>query len=141
MTASPSNELEFRKWKILIELKHLPKVIGDGIYCLPSSQSLFEWHGTLFLRQGLYRGGIFKFKFELPPNYPTVGPTKITFNQSAIPFHPQIKQDTGDLLLARSELANWNGEIHGVAHVLKVLIRFFLDYYFIIFKKTSNVCF
>jgi ubiquitin-protein ligase len=119
MSTSKNDEIEFRKWKLLIELKHLPRHV-DGVYSLPSLNSLFEWHGVIFLRQGLYRGGIFKFKFELPSNYPASGPSKVTFNQTSIPFHPQIKSDTGELSLARAEFANWNGEIHGVAHVLKV---------------------
>ena len=34
-------------------------------YCLVS-----VWNGVLFIRQGLYQEGVFKFKLVIPENYP-----------------------------------------------------------------------
>lgn len=32
------------------------------------------WYGVLFIRKGLYRGGIFKFVIIIPTAYPDEGP-------------------------------------------------------------------
>ncbi len=29
-----------------------------------------DWHGVLFIRQGLYQEGVFKFSVQIPENYP-----------------------------------------------------------------------
>ena len=31
---------------------------------------IVDWHGVLFIRQGLYQEGIFKFSVQIPENYP-----------------------------------------------------------------------
>ena len=31
---------------------------------------LTDWHGVLFIRQGLYQEGVFKFSVQIPENYP-----------------------------------------------------------------------
>ena len=31
---------------------------------------LSDWHGVLFIRQGLYQEGVFKFSVQIPENYP-----------------------------------------------------------------------
>ena len=111
-----------RSWKILIELKHLPRFVPQGVYCLPSIESLYEWYGSIFLRQGFYRNGVFHFKFVLPTEYPLKGPTKVTFLGAPI-FHPQIKWETGELLL--KEFAEWDAEKHNIAQILKYIKKIF----------------
>lgn len=31
---------------------------------------LLEWFGVIFIRQGLYQGGVFRFTLYVPDNYP-----------------------------------------------------------------------
>lgn len=31
---------------------------------------LLEWFGVIFMRQGLYQGGVFRFTLYVPDNYP-----------------------------------------------------------------------
>ena len=35
----------------------------------PSFDNLRRWHGVIFVRKGLYQGGVFKFIVELPQQY------------------------------------------------------------------------
>merc|ERR1711865_337589 len=58
----------------------------------PSCTSILTWHGTLFIRSGLYRGGIFKFQLELPEEYPDMPPT-LHFLTDV--FHPMVELGTG----------------------------------------------
>jgi ubiquitin-protein ligase len=114
-----------RSWRLILELKFLPRFIPQGVYCLPSLDSLFEWSGTIFLRQGLYRNGVFHFRISLPADYPKHAPTRVQFVGAAV-YHPQVRVDTNDLSLARSEFANnWDGEKHGLLAVLKYVKKIF----------------
>ena len=49
----------------------------SGIYALPSFHSVWDWHGVIFIRSGLYQDGVFKFTIRLPVKYPLEAP-KVT---------------------------------------------------------------
>lgn len=68
--------------RILLEYKQLKDHSPTGIYVVPSFTSSFLFYGVIFLKRGVYRNAIFKFKIHLPDmyqyerdkrkNYPTV---------------------------------------------------------------------
>ncbi len=62
-----------KDYKIFIEYKHLRQQSPSGVYVVPSFKKLRLWYGAIFLRKGLYTGGIFRFSISLPPNYNDVG--------------------------------------------------------------------
>jgi len=103
----------FREYKILIEYKHLPNYVPSGVYVLPSNDSLFVWHCAIFIRQGLYRKGIFKFAITIPPNYPEECPA-VKFFSSV--YHPQVGSN-GELDVAR-EFPKWDTEKNYIWHVI-----------------------
>ena len=35
-----------------------------GVYCLPAHSSPLTWWGVLFIRQGPYQGGVFRYRRE-----------------------------------------------------------------------------
>lgn len=41
------------------------KLAPSGVYLLPSNDDLHVFFGVIFLRQGLYKNGIFKFRVNL----------------------------------------------------------------------------
>lgn len=45
-----------------------------GIYALPSLHSVWDWHGVISVRAGLYQHGVFKFSVKLPVKYPLEAP-------------------------------------------------------------------
>lgn len=55
---------------LLIELKHLQKFCPAGIYIIPQSDNIKIWHGIIFPREGIYKDGIFKYKIQIPTDYP-----------------------------------------------------------------------
>mmetsp|Transcript_19556 Transcript_19556/g.45721 ORF Transcript_19556/g.45721 Transcript_19556/m.45721 type:complete len:211 (+) Transcript_19556:17-649(+) len=46
-----------------------------GVYVAPSSDSLYLWHGVIFIRMNQYAPGTFKFVLAIPDNYPADRPT------------------------------------------------------------------
>ena len=88
---------------------------------LPSSASLYVWHGLIFVRKGFYRKAILPFTLTIPSTYPAQPPT-VTFPTH--PFHPLIT--SGTLSLSPS-LTPWSPQthllLHVIAHVKKAFYR------------------
>lgn len=84
-----------QEYSILSEYNLLQTQDLRGIYVIPSAQTSFLWFGVLFVRQGDYKGGVFRFTINLPDNFPDGGCPKVVF-QSEI-FHPQIDEETKEL--------------------------------------------
>merc|ERR1711948_197465 len=74
------------------EYERLQDLVPSGMYVMPSFDSVLTWHGSLFVRQGLYRGGVFKFTLQLPEEYPDE-PPKLFFVSDV--FHPMVESATG----------------------------------------------
>ena len=85
-----------------------------GIYCIPSANSSLLWFGVLFIRQGPYQEGVFRFiiniilkvpslfffplfRFQvmIPDNYPDGDVPKVMFESHV--FHPCIDPNTHQL--------------------------------------------
>lgn len=74
MDANIANILEYssqhiKDFKLAIEFKYLMKNAPAGVYLLPEVDDIRSLHGVIFLRRGLYRGGIFRFTVKLPFGY------------------------------------------------------------------------
>ena len=82
---------------LLIEYKYLQKFCPSGIYILPQFDEIKVWHGVIFIREGLYKDGIFKFVITIPQNYPAKAP-EITFTSKV--FHPYVDFSNGKLDLS-----------------------------------------
>lgn len=77
------------------EYKQLTKAVHlNGVLVLPHLDSVRVWDGVLFLREGIYAGGIFKFRMNFPQTYPSDLPSLVF--QSDV-FHPLVDPQTGDL--------------------------------------------
>eukprot|EP00164_Ancoracysta_twista_P002144 GFYU01002832.1.p1 GENE.GFYU01002832.1~~GFYU01002832.1.p1 ORF type:complete len:264 (+),score=34.81 GFYU01002832.1:181-972(+) len=110
----------YRDYSILIEYKHLKHHAPGGIYVLPSFDSLFEWYGVIFIRQGLYRGGIFKFLLSIPEDYPNSRPSVQFFSKV---YHPLIDHQ-GNLDLS-SQFATWTPRKDYILHILAFIKKIF----------------
>ena len=56
-----------KDYGLMIEYKHLKQYVPSGIYVLPSFEDLRLWFGVIFIRRGLYQGGVFRFRIDFPP--------------------------------------------------------------------------
>lgn len=87
------------EYSLLAEYNLLTKQKIPGVYMLPAAKTPLQWFGVIFVRQGLYQGGIFQFTMHIPYNFPDGDVPKIIFRPPV--FHPLIKYGNGDLEVSR----------------------------------------
>lgn len=90
------NELSLRQHRLLIEYNSLKQYCPSGIYVLPHIANINIWRGVIFLRQGFFKDATFRFRIEIPSDYPCSAPV-ILFTDYI--FHPLINAETGELAI------------------------------------------
>lgn len=55
----------FLEYSLMAEYNLLLKQKLPGIYCIPSANSSLLWYGVLFIRQGPYQEGVFRYYYYL----------------------------------------------------------------------------
>lgn len=85
---------KLRDYQLILEYKSLSLYSPQGVYTLPSLSSNLTWHGVIFVRQGYYKEGVFRFKIEIPHNYPNARPAVFFLNYL---YHPLVHPQTGEL--------------------------------------------
>lgn len=106
----------FLEYSLMAEYKQLEKHKLPGLYVIPSAKTPLLWHGVLFIRQGIYQGGIFKFQLQIPESYPDGDCPRLLFEQPI--FHPLIDPDSGELDVKRA-FQKWR---RGINHLHQVLL-------------------
>jgi ubiquitin-protein ligase len=85
-------------FKVLLEeYRHILDHLPAGMVVAPAFHTLLEWHGSIHVKDGFYRGGIFKFVINIPVDYPASAPAVYFFNAV---FHPLVDPVTGRLDLS-----------------------------------------
>ena len=59
-----------QEFTVLMEYQKLQEHPITDMYVFPGFESPNTWHGVLFLHEGLYSGGIFRFLIRIPSDYP-----------------------------------------------------------------------
>jgi ubiquitin-protein ligase len=59
------------------------------------------WYGVIFLHQGIYEGGVFRFTLFIPDNFDC---PRVIFNP--IVYHPLISTESGELDV-KQYISNW----------------------------------
>ena len=101
----------FLEYSLMAEFNLLLKQKLPGIYCIPSAMSSLTWYGVVFIRQGAYQEGVFRyrsmsstssvtfpfimFQVQIPENDPDGDVPKVVFEHSV--FHPCVDPDTHTL--------------------------------------------
>mmetsp|Transcript_19560 Transcript_19560/g.35847 ORF Transcript_19560/g.35847 Transcript_19560/m.35847 type:complete len:227 (+) Transcript_19560:3275-3955(+) len=106
--------------RLFVEYSSLKKYCPLGVYVLPGS-NFRVWHGLIFIRNGDYAGGIFRFTLEMPRDYPAVRP-KLKLNSGV--FHPLVDPVSGEVALGL-EYSDWNPDKHFLFLVLGYLKNIF----------------
>ena len=101
----------------LLHKQNLP-----GVYVLPSARTPLLWFGVIFIRQGLYQSGIFKFCVVIPQTYPDGDCPKIVFEHA--PFHPLVDPKSGELDVQRA-FPQWKRNVNHIWNVLLYTRRVF----------------
>ncbi|KAI8049420.1 ubiquitin-conjugating enzyme/RWD-like protein [Gilbertella persicaria] len=87
---------------------------------MPSSENLNVWYGVIFVHQGLYQSGVFKFRVAIPESYPEYSPS-VTFMSDM--FHPLI--DGGGNLSISQQFPTWRPYEDYIFHVLHYIKNIF----------------
>lgn len=87
---------ESRELQIILEYRSLRAFAPSGVYVIPTIQDLYKWYGLLFIRGGEYQGAVFKFRLEIPKDYPYSSPSVYFLSHV---FHPLVCPETGQLNL------------------------------------------
>uniref|UniRef100_A0AC35TWA7 UBIQUITIN_CONJUGAT_2 domain-containing protein n=1 Tax=Rhabditophanes sp. KR3021 TaxID=114890 RepID=A0AC35TWA7_9BILA len=96
----------------------------DGMYIIPSATDPFLWFGILVVRCGVYTGGIFRFRFHIPKDFPnTTSVPKIQFELGL--FHPNIHQKTSVVNLSRFFPDGFKPFRHRLYHALAFMQKIF----------------
>lgn len=112
----------FLEYSLMSEYLLLMKQQLSGVYVMPSASSAFMWFGVLFIRQGLYQGGVFRFTLHIPDNYPDGDCPDLVFEPPV--FHPLIDASTGEMDIKRSFL-KWRKNVNYLWQVLLCARRAF----------------
>ncbi|ETV99564.1 hypothetical protein H310_08223 [Aphanomyces invadans] len=105
-----------KDYGLMIEYKHMKHHVPSGIYVLPNFDEPRLWHGVIFIHQGLYRNGIFKFSIRIPEMYNAIGTyPKVTFFSKV--FHPYVYPESNDLDLL-PKFPTWDPDLHYIVSVL-----------------------
>lgn len=113
----------FLEYSLMAEYQMVQKQKLPGIYVIPSSKSPLQWNGVLFIHQGLYEGGIFRFTLNIPDTFPDEDSPKVIFKPSI--YHPQIHPMTGQLDITKS-FPTWKRNFHHLWHLLIFIRRIFI---------------
>ncbi|GMT11229.1 hypothetical protein PFISCL1PPCAC_2526, partial [Pristionchus fissidentatus] len=98
----------------------------EGMFIMPGHQNILEWSGILFIRNGVYAGGIFRFCVNLPSDFPETDDLPVITLESEV-FHPQISLKERRVDLNRYFPDGWKRDKHHVWNALMVLHRIFFS--------------
>ena len=102
-----------RDHRLNVEYAYLKDNAPSGVLLLPDINSIRTFHGIVFVRTGIYKGGIFKFQLVLPEAYNSINSfPEITFLPPI--FNPLVNAETGrvSLLVDNSLMFEWDPSKH-----------------------------
>ncbi|CAH2268811.1 protein crossbronx homolog [Pararge aegeria] len=107
-----------QEYIIMAEYRMLQTENLPGIYVIPSHDNSFLWYGVIFIRSGLYAGGVFRFTLTLPEKFPDDTVPSVKFTSQI--FHPGIDASTGILNLCEV-FPQWDRKQNHIWQILKYL--------------------
>ncbi|PIK43568.1 putative AKT-interacting protein isoform X2 [Apostichopus japonicus] len=112
----------FLEYALMSEYNLLRKQRLPGLYVVPSAKSPLHWFGVLFIRQGIYQEGVFKFDLNIPENFPDGECPALTFRPPL--FHPMVDPISGELDVKRT-FSKWRRSTNHIWQVLLFARRVF----------------
>lgn len=110
------------EYSLMAEYKLLMQQKCPGCYVMPSALSPLIWYGILFIRQGLYQEGVFRYKITIPDNFPDGDCPNLVFDFPV--FHPLVDPTTGELDVKRA-FPKWRKNNNHIWQVLLFARRCF----------------
>ncbi|CAG9566948.1 unnamed protein product [Danaus chrysippus] len=107
-----------QEYIIMAEYRMLQTENLPGIYVIPSHENSLLWYGVIFVRSGIYGGGVFRFTLTLPEKFPDDIVPTVTFTSPM--FHPAVESTTGILNL-KEVFPQWDRKQNHIWQILKYL--------------------
>jgi ubiquitin-protein ligase len=124
--------------KLALEYKYLIKAAPTGIYLLPEFDNIRILHGVIFVRRGIYRDGVFRFRIDLPKAYNDVNTFPLVTFTPPI-FNPLVDLSTGKLDYGADELfREWNPEKHHLVTLITFIKKIFFLKSYSEFSRVAN---
>jgi len=105
----------YQEYSLIAEFSLLRSQRLPGIYCLPSAESPNLWWGVLFIRQGVYQEGVFRFRVVIPAHFPDAEVPSIVFEAPV--FHPCIDPTTHRLNVKQG-FPKWKRNVNHIWQLL-----------------------
>jgi len=115
----------FMEHTVMAEFNHLKKIRLPGVYVIPSFFNPLIWFGVIFIRQGTYEDGVFRFTLDIPNNYPDGDCPTITFTPPV--YHPFIDAKSGKLNVSQG-FTPWRANVNHIWQVLLYMRRIFYKF-------------
>ncbi|KPI93830.1 Protein crossbronx-like [Papilio xuthus] len=128
-----SYSIYHQEYIIMAEYRMLQTENLQGIYVIPSYENSLLWFGVIFVRSGVYEGGVFRFTLTLPEKFPNDSVPVVTFTSKL--YHPAVNANTGVLNL-NEVFPQWDRKQHHIWQILKYLHLIFNN---LNFKSPANV--
>lgn len=113
----------FLEYALMAEYNMIQRQKISGVYVVPSAKSALVWNGVVFVRQGLYQDGVFRFSIEFAASFPDSDCPSVVFRP--VIYHPNVDPESGSLDVKRV-FAKWRRNINHVWQVLLFVRRIFL---------------
>ncbi|XP_014252475.1 protein AKTIP homolog isoform X2 [Cimex lectularius] len=113
-----------REYPVITEFNIMCKNLLPGVYVIPSANSGFVWFGVVFVRNGIYKGGIFKFNVRIPENYPDTFSPTVDFDTRV--FHPSVDEETQELNI-RLIFPEWSRQANHIWQILEYTRSIFYE--------------
>lgn len=124
--------------RLALEYRQLMKTAPAGVYLLPELDNLHTLHGVIFVRRGLYREGVFRFRIDLPLSYPEKNSHPLIFFTPPV-FNPLIDAATGRCDLSQEEnMKDWQPEKHFLSSAIFFVKKIFFLKTFDNFLNPAN---
>ncbi|XP_054284981.1 protein crossbronx homolog [Macrosteles quadrilineatus] len=112
----------FQEYGLINEYNMLVRQGLPGLYVIPSANSAFVWFCVIFVRKGLYQGGIFRFNLLIPEEFPNCGCPRVVFDSPM--FHPSIDPVTGEMEV-KSVFPEWKKDVNRLWQMLDHVVQMF----------------
>jgi len=115
----------FLEYSILAEYNLLQKQKLPGVYVIPSSETSLCWYGIIFIRLGVYQEGIFRFRIQIPENYPDGDCPRLLFEHPV--FHPLVDTESFELDVKRG-FHKWRRNVNHIWQILLYMRKCFYKF-------------
>ena len=83
------------------------------------------WFGIIFIRQGIYQEAVFRFKIQIPENYPDGDCPRLFFDHPV--YHPIVDPDSNELDVKRG-FHKWRRNVNHIWQILLYTRRCFYKF-------------